>query len=60
MTGLLVKNVCVIPGISDHDGMLVVDTDVRPLYNKPIDPEKLKAHSQTNSMYSINQSKKLL
>ena len=35
----LIKSVSVIPGLSDHDGMFVVDSEINPVFNRP-EPRK--------------------
>ena len=30
----LVRNCSIAPGLSDHDGMIVADTDIQPVFNK--------------------------
>ena len=43
----LVKTVAVVPGISDHEGMAVIDTDIRPIYSRP-KPRKINIFSKAN------------
>ena len=43
----LVKSVTVVPGMSDHEGMTVIDTDIRPTYSRP-KPRKINIFSKVN------------
>ena len=43
----LVKSVTVVPGMSDHEDMAVIDTDIRPTYSRP-KPRKINIFSKAN------------
>ena len=43
----LVQSVAVVPGMSDHEGMAVIDTDIRPIYSRP-KPRKNNIFSKAN------------
>ena len=43
----LVKSVTVVPGMSDHEGMRVIDTDIRPTYSRP-KSRKINIFSKAN------------
>ena len=43
----LVKSVAVVPCMSDHEGMAVIDTDIRPIYSRP-KPRKINIFSKAN------------
>ena len=57
----LIKSVSVIPGLSDHDGMFVVDSEISPVFNRPMPCKTLlfkkadwKSIDEESSKFCIN------
>ena len=43
----LTRSVTVVPGMSDHDGMVLVDCDLKPKFNRP-KPQKINIFPKAN------------